>query len=41
MAGITIRNLAEAIGRRFASLGGVDLPQPRREPMRAPPGFEG
>ena len=30
-------NLAEAIRRRFEPLGGVELPLPVREPMRAPP----
>ena len=34
------RNLAEAIRRRFAPLGGVDLPDVPREPMREPPRFE-
>ena len=34
-------DLAEAIGRRFAPLGGIDLPQPGREPSREPPSFEG
>lgn len=29
--------LAEAIGRRFRPLGGVDLSVPAREPMREPP----
>ncbi len=29
-------NLAEAIGRRFRPLGGVDLTFPPREPMRRP-----
>jgi len=33
----TPRNLAEAIRRRFEPLGGVELPLPVREPMRAPP----
>jgi plasmid stability protein len=33
----TPRNLAEAIRRRFEPLGGVELPLPLREPMRAPP----
>lgn len=33
-------NLAEAIGNRFAPLGGVDLPLPPREPMREPPHFD-
>jgi len=30
-------NLVEAIRRRFAGVGPVDLPIPRREPMRDPP----
>lgn len=33
-------NLAEAIRRRIAPLGGVDLELPPREPMREPPNFE-
>ena len=33
-------NLAEAIHRRFAPLGGVDLPEVPREPMREPPDFK-
>jgi plasmid stability protein len=32
-------NLAEAIRRIIAPLGGVDLPAPRREPVRRPPQF--
>ena len=32
-------NLAESIRRRFAALGGVDLPVLPREPMRQPPQF--
>ncbi len=32
-------NLADAIRRRFAPLGGVDLELPPREAMRAPPRF--
>lgn len=32
-------NLAEAIRRRFAELGGVELDLPPRETLRAPPGF--
>jgi hypothetical protein len=32
-------NLAESIRRRFAALGGVDLPDLPREPMRQPPQF--
>ena len=31
------RNLGEAIHRRFAALGGVDLELPDRAPMPAPP----
>ena len=30
-------NLALAIHRRFAPLGGIELALPAREPMRAPP----
>lgn len=33
-------NLAEQIRARFAPLGGVDLPEIEREPMREPPTFE-
>jgi len=32
-------NLGEAIHRRFARLGGFDLPNIAREPMRDPPDF--
>jgi antitoxin FitA len=32
-------NLAAAIQRRFAPLGGVELPEVLREPMREPPDF--
>jgi len=32
-------NLAESIRARFASLGGVDLPDVPRESMRLPPMF--
>ena len=32
-------NLAEAIRRRFAPLGGVELDLPPREPTREPPAF--
>jgi plasmid stability protein len=32
-------NLCEAIHRRFAALGGVDLKLPLREPMPEPPRF--
>jgi plasmid stability protein len=33
-------NIAQAIRRRFAPLGGVDLVLPPREPIREPPKFE-
>ena len=33
-------DLAGAIRRRFARLGGVDLPAIEREPHREPPAFE-
>ena len=33
------KNLAAAIRKRFAPLGGVDLDLPPREPMREPPQF--
>lgn len=33
-------NLAQAIRRRFAPLGGVELDLPPREPIREPPTFE-
>jgi plasmid stability protein len=33
-------NLGEAIRRRFAELGGVELDLPPREPMREPPRFD-
>jgi plasmid stability protein len=33
-------NLAQAIRRRFAPLGGVELDLPPREPIRDPPTFE-
>ena len=33
-------NLARAIRARFASLGGVELELPPRQPMREPPRFE-
>jgi len=32
-------DLAAAIRARFASLGGVELPEVPREPMREPPDF--
>ena len=32
-------NLAEAIRRRFAPLGGVELELPRRDAVRQPPDF--
>lgn len=33
-------NLADAVRRRFAPFGGVELPETPREPMRAPPDFD-
>jgi plasmid stability protein len=33
-------NLGERIHQRFAALGGVELPEIQREPMREPPDFE-
>ena len=33
-------NLAEAIWRRFAPFGGLDLELPPREPIREPPRFD-
>ena len=33
-------NLAEAIRRRFAPFGGVELELPPREPVRDPPSFD-
>ncbi|MGO9127410.1 MAG: FitA-like ribbon-helix-helix domain-containing protein [Terriglobales bacterium] len=32
-------NLAEAIRRRFAGFGGLDLELPKRDAMRRPPNF--
>ena len=32
-------NLATAIKQRFAAIGGVDLPEIPREPIRTPPPF--
>ena len=34
--GTAERNLAESIRRRFAAVGGVELPNVPREPMRPP-----
>jgi plasmid stability protein len=34
-------SLASAIRARFAPLGGVELPEIRRDAMREPPGFGG
>jgi plasmid stability protein len=34
-------NLAAAIRARFAPLGGVELPEMPRDPMREPPDFSG
>ncbi len=36
----TAPNLAEAIRRRFAALGGVELELPLRTPPREPPTFD-
>jgi plasmid stability protein len=33
-------NLADAIRARFAPLGGFDIPEVPREPMREPPAFD-
>lgn len=33
-------NLAAAIRARFAPLGGVDMPEIPRDPLRAPPSFD-
>jgi antitoxin FitA len=33
-------NLAEAIRRRFAGFGGIDLQLPRRDPVRQAPRFD-
>lgn len=33
-------NLAESMRRRFAEVGGVDLPLPARAPLRDPPRFK-
>lgn len=34
------RNLGQAIHRRFAALGGIELDLPPREPMPEPPKFD-
>ena len=34
------QNLADAIRARFAHLGGVELPEYPREPLREPPNFD-
>jgi antitoxin FitA len=34
------QDLGSAIRRRFAALGGVELPTAPREPMREPPSFD-
>ena len=36
----TTENLGERIHQRFALLGGVELPEVQRDPMREPPEFE-
>ncbi|MGF7212081.1 plasmid stability protein [Skermanella aerolata] len=33
-------DLGERIRRRFASFGGVELPEPERAPLRDPPEFD-
>lgn len=33
-------NLAEAVRRRFASFGGIEISLPRRDAVRKAPGFE-
>lgn len=33
-------NIADEIHRRFAALGGIDLPEVPREPIRRPPDFK-
>lgn len=38
--GATSLNLAESIRRRFAPLGGLNLPYLPRDPMRPPPAFD-
>jgi antitoxin FitA len=38
--GATSLNLAESIQRRFAALGGLNLPDLPRDPMRPPPTFD-
>lgn len=40
MTKTTIRNLAEAIRKRIAPFGGVELNIPPREPVREPPRFD-
>jgi plasmid stability protein len=35
-----VQNLGERIHRRFAALGGVDLPEIPREPIRRPPDLQ-
>jgi hypothetical protein len=37
----TLANLAAAIRRRFAPIGGVQMPENPREPLREPPDFGG
>ena len=38
--GASARDLGQAIHRRFAALGSVELDVPPRAPMREPPSFE-
>lgn len=40
MTKTTVSNLAEAIRKRIAPLGGVELKIPPREPVRKPPRFD-
>lgn len=35
-----LRDLGQSIHERFAEVGGIDLPQPKRSEMRPTPNFE-
>ena len=35
-----LRDLGQSIHARFAEVGGIDLPQPKRSEMRPTPNFE-
>ena len=37
---IPLRDLGQSIHSRFAEVGGIDLPQPKRSEMRPTPNFE-